>query len=90
MWIERSERPDLLEKTNVHEERVCERHFSGNMFLNEYRNRLHPSAVPTLKPIDHMPMLSDLSSVIDLSIPLTGVKQSSFLLNFNCNIYERN
>lgn len=36
------------EKINLHEDRVCELHFETNMFLNAYRNRLQPTALPTL------------------------------------------
>lgn len=32
----------------MHEERVCERHFDDNMFVNDYHNRLHQTAVPVL------------------------------------------
>lgn len=37
-----------MDKINVHEERVCERHFVDSMFVNEYHNRLHQTAIPVL------------------------------------------
>lgn len=48
VWIEKSERADLAEKISVHEDRVCEKHFDPSSFLNDYRNRLHQTAIPTL------------------------------------------
>lgn len=73
IWIERSGRPDLLDKVNVHEERVCERHFESNMFLNDYRNRLHASAVPSIRPINDFHLVPDYSKAIDLSLALVNV-----------------
>lgn len=48
MWIDKSGRPELAGKTAVYEDRVCEKHFEPSMFLNDYRNRLHTTAVPVL------------------------------------------
>lgn len=48
IWIEKTNRYDLLEKTNVHEERICQLHFEPSAFINESRNRLHQSAYPML------------------------------------------
>lgn len=47
-WIAKSGRPELSEKLAVYEDRVCEKHFEPQMFLNDYRNRLQHSAVPVL------------------------------------------
>lgn len=47
-WIAVSGRPELADKLNVYEDRVCEKHFEPNMFLNDYRNRLQNTAVPVL------------------------------------------
>lgn len=73
IWIEHSGRPDLLEKVNVHEERVCERHFESHMFLNDYRNRLHATAVPSSTPINDSHSLPDYAKAIDLSLALVNV-----------------
>lgn len=48
IWVEKTRRFDLLNKTNVHDERICQQHFEANMFLNGAKNRLQPYAVPTL------------------------------------------
>lgn len=48
LWITKSGRPELSEKSAVYEDRVCEKHFEPHMFLNDYRNRLQPSAIPVL------------------------------------------
>lgn len=48
VWIEHSGRPELRDKLAVYEDRVCEKHFEPQMFLNDYRNRLQQSAVPIL------------------------------------------
>lgn len=47
-WIAVSGRPELADKLNVYEDRVCERHFEPSMFLNDYRNRLQNTAIPVL------------------------------------------
>lgn len=48
IWIEKTQRFDLLSKTNVHDERICQQHFEPEMFLNESQNRLQQYAIPTL------------------------------------------
>lgn len=73
IWIEKSERPELFEKVNVHEERVCERHFEPQMFLNDYRNRLHQSAVPLLCLKDEPQILSLPSLPTNLPISMLNV-----------------
>lgn len=47
-WIAVSGRPELADKLNVYEDRVCEKHFEPRMFLNDYRNRLQNTAIPIL------------------------------------------
>lgn len=57
------DRIDLMGKMNIHEERICQLHFESSMFTNEFRNRLHQSAVPTLYLTCKPPQLLD--SIID-------------------------
>ncbi|XP_011498485.1 PREDICTED: uncharacterized protein LOC105362697 [Ceratosolen solmsi marchali] len=48
-WVQACERNDLLEKTPIelfNSYRVCAKHFSDSMFLNDLRNRLQPNSVP--------------------------------------------
>ncbi|XP_031625074.1 uncharacterized protein LOC116341881 [Contarinia nasturtii] len=47
-WIEKTKRFDLLDKINIHDERICQQHFEAVMFLNESQNRLQQYAIPSL------------------------------------------
>ncbi|KAL7303289.1 hypothetical protein TKK_0004481 [Trichogramma kaykai] len=49
-WVRACNRNDLLEKTPIelfNSYRVCAKHFTDSMFLNDLRNRLQPNSVPT-------------------------------------------
>lgn len=75
IWIQSSGRPELADKTAVYEDRICELHFDESMFLNDYRNRLHQSAVPN-------PLLVPKAS---LAAPTDSVCVFFFLLNTKYN-----
>ncbi|OXU22215.1 hypothetical protein TSAR_000735 [Trichomalopsis sarcophagae] len=48
-WVVACDRNDLLEKTPIelfNSYRVCAKHFTDTMFLNDLRNRLQPNSVP--------------------------------------------
>lgn len=67
-WIEKTQRFDLLGKSNVHDERICQQHFEPVMFLNDSQNRLQQYAIPTLylsnkPPPMLMPTLNSLLAV---------------------------
>lgn len=59
-WIEKTKRFDLLDKTNVHDERICQQHFEPLMFLNESQNRLQQYAIPTLYLTNKPPPIQPL------------------------------
>lgn len=65
-WVKACDRNDLLEKTPIelfNSYRVCAKHFTNSMFLNDLRNRLQPNSVPMqLEPPEE---LEDLSDEID-------------------------
>lgn len=65
IWLEKTRRFDLLTKSNVHDERLCQQHFEATMFVNGSKNRLQPYAIPTLfltgtQPITSLPTMDDL------------------------------
>lgn len=48
-WVRACDRNDLMEKTPLelfNSYRVCAKHFTDSMFLNDLRNRLQPNSVP--------------------------------------------
>ncbi|CAG9826859.1 unnamed protein product [Diabrotica balteata] len=53
IWLMACGREDLLDKAErLHtSHRLCGTHFDNKMFLNDMRNRLQPSAVPTNFPL---------------------------------------
>ncbi|XP_055303422.1 uncharacterized protein LOC129569050 [Sitodiplosis mosellana] len=61
-WIEKTKRFDLLDKTNVHDERICQQHFEPLMFLNQSQNRLHQYAIPSLYLTSKPPPVQPLST----------------------------
>lgn len=63
MWIKSSGRPELADKTAVYEDRICQLHFDDAMFLNDYRNRLHTSAVPNPQILPSAAMASPTEQV---------------------------
>lgn len=79
IWIEKTNRYDLLEKANVHEERICQMHFEPSAFINESRNRLHQSAYPMLH------LTSECDSTND-DMTFNGIPLSLFNVSLNANI----
>lgn len=88
-WIANTKRFDLLDKINVHDERICQQHFEPIMFLNESQNRLQQYAVPSLfltsKPPPVQPPPFQRSSLNDLMI--NGVSGADHL--FNVSTYNK-
>lgn len=62
-WVKACDRNDLLEKTPIelfNSYRVCAKHFTNSMFLNDLRNRLQPNSVPMqLEPPEDLEDFSD-------------------------------
>lgn len=88
----------MADKINVHEERVCELHFEPTAFLNDYRNRLHQTAIPTqyldappAKPNPTrnrpVPKLNPMHSVVSPVSSITTPRQYIIQKNLNINFY---
>lgn len=82
IWIEKTNRYDLLEKPNVHEERICQLHFEPSAFINESRNRLHQTAYPMLYLTNECDSTND--DMTFNGIPLSLFNVSSIFFSVQC------
>ncbi|KAJ8678480.1 hypothetical protein QAD02_014267 [Eretmocerus hayati] len=84
-WVRACERDDLLEKTPIelfNSYRVCAKHFTDSMFLNDLRNRLQPNSVPIQCKSSKLP--DDVTEVAEeIDEPFTDGDPVSKILS-NC------
>lgn len=91
IWIGKTQRFDLLDKANIHDERICQQHFDATMFLNESQNRLHQYAIPSLYLTTKPPPIQ--SSALDnlLANGLSGIEHVlsvSYLVSVYIYLYK--